>query len=135
MIRSEPSGLIGLTESPEPAAICFGCSPFSSSITRCGVGAAGLELDARVEVLGVLADDHEVDAVVARADARVGLAGPQAGVEPELVAQRDVHRAEAGADRRRDRALERDLVRADGRERVVGQRRAGLLHHVDARLA
>jgi hypothetical protein len=33
-----------------------------------------LELDARVEVLGVLADDDEVDARVAGADALVALA-------------------------------------------------------------
>ena len=74
------------------------------------VGGARLVLDAGVEVLGVLADDDEVDVVVAGAHALVGLAGPQARVEAELVAQRHVDRAEAGADRRRDRALERDLV-------------------------
>jgi len=70
----------------------------------------------------------------ARADAGVGLAGPQAGIEPQFVAQRDVHGAEPGADRRRDRALERDLVPPDRIERRVGERRAGLRHHVDAGL-
>ena len=34
MIRSEPSGLIGLIESPADSAICFGCRPFSESMTR-----------------------------------------------------------------------------------------------------
>ena len=33
MIRSDASTLIGLTEIPEPAAICFGWSPFSVSMT------------------------------------------------------------------------------------------------------
>ena len=97
----------------------------SARRSRCSASArAGLVLDPGVEVLGVLADDDEVDVVVAGAHARVRLARPQAGVEPELVAQRDVDRAEAGADRRRDRALERDLVRLDRGERLLGQRRA-----------
>jgi len=49
--------------------------------------APGLVLDAGVEVLGVLADDDEIDLLVARADARVGLARTEAGVETELVVE------------------------------------------------
>ena len=90
-----------------------------------GLGVSRLVLDPRVEVFGVLADDHEVDVVVARAHALVGLARTEAGVEAELVAQRDVDRAEPVADRRRDRPLQRDLVLLDRRERLLGQRRAG----------
>ena len=42
------------------------------------------ELDPRVEVLGVLAEDHEVDPLlVVQGIARVGLRGPQADVEVE----------------------------------------------------
>ena len=100
-----------------------------------GVVGAGLVLDPGVEILGVLAHDHEIDVVVARAHAEVRLARAQAGVEPELVAERDVDRAEAGADRRRDRPLQRDLVRLHRGERLLGQRRPGRLHHVDAGLA
>ena len=33
MIRSEPSGLIGLIEIPDVGRICFGCRPFRISIT------------------------------------------------------------------------------------------------------
>ena len=71
MIRSEPSRLIGLTEMPEPEAICFFCSAVQLGDHLLGFGRAGLVLDAGVEILGVLADDHEVDVVVARAHAVV----------------------------------------------------------------
>ena len=99
-----------------------------------GLRRARLVLDPGVEVFGVLADEHEVDAVVARAHALVGLAGTEAGVEAELVAERHVDGAEAGADRGRDRPLQRHLVLLDRRERLLGERRAGRLHHVDAGL-
>src|SRR5262249_7097578 len=94
-----------------------------------------LELDARVEILRVLAHDHDVDILVARADARVGLTGAQARIEAELVAQGDVDRPEAGADRSRDRPLESDPRLLDRGERLGGKRRSGLLHHLDPRLA
>ena len=96
------------------------------------LGSPRFVLDPGVEVFGVLADDHEVDVVVARADALERLARTQAGVEAELVAERDVDRAETGADRRRDRPLQRDLVRLHRGERLIRQRRAFLLHHVHA---
>ena len=35
MIRSEPSGLIGLIEIPDVRLICFGCRAFRKSITAC----------------------------------------------------------------------------------------------------
>ena len=110
MIRSDAAALIGLTEIPEPAAICFDLQRVQRLDDAGGRLGVRLVLDARVEVLGVLADDDDVDVLVPRADARVRLARAQAGVELELVAKRHVDRAEAGADRRRDRALERDAV-------------------------
>ena len=97
-----------------------------------GLRRSGLVLDAGVEILGVLAHDDEVDVVVARAHAVVGLARPEARVEPELVAQRDVHRPEAGPDRGRDRAFESDPVLLHGVERLSGERRPGGLHHLHA---
>ena len=33
MIRSDAAALIGFTEMPEPAAICFGCRAFRVSMT------------------------------------------------------------------------------------------------------
>ena len=134
MIRSEPSGLSGLIEMPGRAADLLLLSPVQELDHRVGVVRAGLELDARVEVLGVLAHDDEIDGVVAGPDARVGLARPHAGVETELVPEGDVDGAKAGADRRRDRALQRDAVPLDRIECVLRERRPRRLHHVDARL-
>ncbi len=91
--------------------------------------AAGLELDAGVEVLRVLADDDDVHGLVARSHAGVRLARPQARVEVQLVAEGDIDRAEAGADRSRDRPFERNAGVADRRERLLGQRRAAVLVH------
>ena len=94
-----------------------------------------LVLDPRVEILGRLADDHDVDVLVARADAGIALAGAHLRVEVEALSQRDVDRAEAAADRRRDRPLERDAALPDRLENVLGKRvSAVLLHHVAARV-
>ena len=82
-----------------------------------GVGADHV-LDAGVEVLGVLADDDEVDVLVARLEALDRPRRAEVGVQPERLAERDVDAPEALADRRRDRALERDLVAPDRLEDV-----------------
>jgi hypothetical protein len=84
----------------------------------------------------VLADDHEVDVlpVEDRAHALVLLAGTQARVEVELLAQRDVDRAEARADGSRDRTLDGDLVLLDRLEDAVGEGRALGLVDVSAGL-
>src|SRR5207237_9584928 len=58
-------------------------------------------LDARVETLGVLADHYQVDAGVPRLHAGEAARRPHVGVEVELLAQGDVHAAEAFAARRR----------------------------------
>ena len=95
-----------------------------------------LVLDAGVEVLGVLAHDDQVDVLEAAAHARVALARPDLRVHVELVAESDVDRAEADADRSRDRPLQRDARLADRVEHLVGKRVAAvLLHHVGARVA
>ena len=131
MIRSEPSGLIGFTEMPDEGRICFACMPFSVSITR---AASGVPDSYSIPAYRSSVFSRTITTstfVVARAHAGVGLARPDAREEAELVAQRDVHRAEPGADRRRDRALERDTGAPDRGERLVGQRRARGLHHLD----
>ena len=92
-----------------------------------GAGVPGGELDARVEVFRVLADDDEVDVGDRHVHARVRPAGAHAGEEVELLAQRDVHGAEPLPDGGRDRALERHAVLADGLERLFRQRRLELL--------
>ena len=87
-----------------------------------------------VEVLGVLAHDHDVGLGKVGAHALVGLAGADARVEVELLAQRHVDRAVAGADRGGRGALDGDAALADRVERAVGQRVALLLVDVDARV-
>src|SRR3712207_9573244 len=56
----------------------------------------------------------------------------QVGVQVQRLAERDVDAAEPLADRGRDRALDRDSVPLDRLQHPVRQRRAVLLHHVDA---
>ena len=78
-------------------------------------------LDADVQPFGVLADQHEVEVLVAPAgNDRVRRA--HVGVEVERLAQRDVDRAVAFADRRLERTLERELGALDRVERRVGNR-------------
>ena len=90
-------------------------------------------LEAAVEVLGVLADHHEVDVVVAALDPRQGLDRAQVRVEVELLAQLDVDRAMAAGDRRLGRPLEGDLVAPHRVEDSRRQRRAVLADGAEAR--
>ena len=88
------------------------------------LGRAGLVLDAGVDVFGVLAEDHHVDLlrVLHRRRHALELAHrAQADVEVEHLAQRDVQRADAAADRRRQRALDADEVLAERLDGLVGQ--------------
>ena len=85
---------------------------------------AGLELDAGVDVLGVLAEDHHVD-LLGVLDRRGHALEPadraEADVEVEQLPQRDVERADAAADGRRQRPLDADQVLAERLDRLVGQ--------------
>ena len=88
----------------------------------------GLPLDPGVDVLGVLAEDHHVG--LRRILERARHAGEvphraQADVEVELLAERHVERADAAADRRRHRALDRDGVLAQRLERLGRQPHVG----------
>ena len=89
--------------------------------------------DARVQVFGVLAHDDEIDILILGADTGIVFAGPDTGVEVEFFAERDVHRAEAGADGSGDRAFQRDFVLTDAVQNVLRQRRPGRLKNVHAR--
>ena len=86
----------------------------------CLVGSR-LELDPRVEILGVLAHDHEVHVGVRGLDAGRGARGSHGGEEVEALPERDVGASEPGSDRRRDGALERDAGAPDGVEDAVGE--------------
>ena len=123
-MRSEPNTEIGLIEMPGVLADRPGRPARRDELAQllAPSGESYLELDAGVEVLGVLADDHDVRLGEARPHALVGLAGADAGVEVELLAQQHVDRAEARAHRRRGRALDADAVALDRLQRAVGER-------------
>src|SRR5690606_16370026 len=99
-----------------------------------GLRAASLELDARVQILGVLPHNDQIHLVVAGPDTGIKLAGPDARVEVQLMPERHVDTAEAGADGCGDGTLERVPVAPDGVEDAVGQGGAVLLHDVGPRL-
>ena len=103
-------------------------------LDRLGRVAPDHVLDAGVEVLGVLPHDDQIDALVPRPDTGDAHRRTEVRVEVELLAQGDVHAAEARADRRGHRALDGHLGLADGLDHLRGQRRAVLVHHVGAGL-
>ena len=127
-MRRVPSIEIGLIEIPELSGSWPPCARIHSGQLH-RFGRSDLVLDARVEVLGRLADDHEVDVLVARTDARVALARPHLAVEVEALAEGDVDRAEAAADGGRDRPLQRDAALANCIQNLIGQRVSAVLIH------
>ena len=78
-------------------------------------------LEARVEVLGVLADDDEVHVLEAARDPGDVPDGAQVRVEVERLPQPHVDRREPLADRRSDGTLERDAVLPDRLENAGRQ--------------
>ncbi len=91
-----------------------------------------LVLEPGVEILGVLADDHQVDALKARVDAGQVPHRPQVRVQVQRLAQADVDAGEPLPDRRRHRPFERHLVAADRIDQLHRQRLAGPLERDDA---
>src|ERR1700687_1384477 len=82
------------------------------------------ELEARIDVLGVLSHDDEVEVVAKVARALVGLDRSDQGEEVELLAQRHVDASKPAADRRRYRTFESDFVFANGGQHRLGKRSA-----------
>ncbi|MBA7586837.1 hypothetical protein ES708_28843 [subsurface metagenome] len=80
-----------------------------------------LELDARVEALGVLPDDDDIDILKNRRRPRIYPAGAQAGVKVQLLTQGDVNAAEPRAYGGGHRPLDGDAVLPDGSQRGFGQ--------------
>src|SRR6202020_2379398 len=81
-----------------------------------GLGSALFDLEAGVDVLGVLPEDDHVDQVWplhGRWHPLEPADRAQADVKVEDLAQRHVERAEASADRRRERAFDPDQVLAE----------------------
>src|SRR5207249_1261460 len=88
------------------------------------LGALGWPLDAGVDVLGVLAEDHHLDLLGPLDRARH--AGEvthrsQAHVEVEHLPERHVERANTAADRGGERSLDADDELLEGRDRVLGE--------------
>src|SRR5207253_7259582 len=90
-------------------------------------------LDPRAQVLDVLADHDKVDVTAWRGDPGVGLRRPQVRVQVELLTQRHIDRAKAGAELGRERSLEGDAVAPHRLESLFWKRRAALGHrgHAD----
>ena len=85
---------------------------------------AGLELDAGVDVFGVFAEDHHVHflGVLHGGGHPLEPANrPEAHVQVKQLPQGHVQRADASADRRGERSLDRDEVVAAGRDGLVRQ--------------
>ncbi len=119
---------------PESGRTVLPLSFLMSAISSAVSGLPLLELAAEVEVLGVLADDHEVDRRLREEgpDAAIDLAGPDAGIEVEGLPEVDVHAPESGADRRGDRCLEGHLGAPARLDHAVGDGRSELGHDIDA---
>src|SRR5438034_9637528 len=90
------------------------------------LGRIDVELDPRVQVLDVLADHDKVDVTAWRGDPGVGLRRPQVRVQVELLTERHIDRAKAGAELGRERTLERDAVAPHRLESLFWKRRAAL---------
>src|SRR6185436_9804195 len=87
-------------------------------------------LDAGVDVLGVLAEDHHVDLLGMLDRRRHALEPahrPQADVQIQQLTKRDVERPDAAADRRRQRTLDANVVLPERLDRLIRKPRVELL--------
>ena len=115
---------IGLMPMPLSGADLLAEARSRNSMTLLRLVRARRPLDAGVDVLGVLAEDHHVDLLGLlhrRGDALEVAHRAHAGVEVEDLAQGDVEAADAAADRRGQRPLDGHAVVLDGVEGVLGQ--------------
>ena len=85
-----------------------------------------LVLEAGIEILGVLAHDHEIHALIARGDRRNVPDRPQVREQFQRLPQADVHARESAAHWRRQRPFERNFVSGNRFEQLRRQRRTVL---------
>jgi len=90
--------------------------------------------DARIETLGVLPNDNQVDVLIPRGNARDRLGRPEVRVEIQRLADRHIHAPKAFADRCGDGAFDAHTVSADRFQHLFGQRRAVLRNRLFAGL-
>ncbi len=108
-------------------------TPIGKGFTSVNVGLRkALDLFSNLRPVKNLTDDDQVDALEAAVDAGEVPDRPQVGEQIERLAQADVHAGEAFADRRRHRALQRDLVLLDRIEELRRERLAEPLEGDDA---
>ena len=131
-IRRVPATEMGFSVMPASSRTSNPASSRSFSRSAAASARAALELDALVEVLGVLPDHDQVRLGMADRDAGERARGTHRREQVELLAERHVHAPEPGADRRRDRSLQRDAALADRVERRLGQERAVRLQRAGA---
>src|SRR3984957_14570969 len=89
-----------------------------------------LVLEARVEIFGIFANDHDIDAVEARFHAGEILDRAQVRIEVEGLSQRDVDAGCATGDRSAHGALERDFVAANGLNGAFVEQGSGIGHPI-----
>ena len=94
--------------------------------------AALLELNARIEVFGVFAHDHQVNILIAPACSWNGQNRTKACEQAQRLSQRNVHAAKARSDRRRDRAFDSNLISLDGFNGLIRQGGSALFHRAHA---
>src|ERR1051326_3184687 len=126
--RLDPSSETGLI----PMALLPGnrieVAPSSSCRKATSLRASRRVLDPGVDVLGILPEDdhvHGTRVLDGRRHALEPAHRPHAGIEVELLAERDVEGADPPAHRGGEGSLDRDEVLADGGDRVLGEPVAG----------
>ena len=92
------------------------------------------ELNAGIQVLGVLANDDQVDVVIASASTRNRDNGTQAHIQIEALTKGNVHAAEASSHRSGNRALNGNLVALYGFDGALGKRGSLGFHKMSASL-
>ena len=83
-----------------------------------------LELDASIQILGIFANDNQVDVVIATTSTGKRNDRAQADVKAKRLAKRNVHAAKTSANGSRDWSLNGNFVALDGFNRRIRERRA-----------
>jgi hypothetical protein len=108
-------------------ALCTPVTLFRDDLQALDDAWNDLVLEPRVQVFGVLAHDHQVDACEARRHPGQIEDRAQVGKKVQRLAEANVHAGEPVADGGRDGTLQGDAVSADRVQQLGGKRRARAL--------
>ena len=112
---------------------CNACRPLlGDDLERLHHAGEDSDLQTRVQVFGVLAEDHHVNVRVVGLDAGQRLHRPEAGVQVVLLAQRHVDGRKAATDGRCRGSFDGDAVLLDGFKQCLGDEFAGARKGVSA---